>query len=711
MRAPLNDIHAAELGSNFILMSHWKLYPRLALFAALLTGMLAGVFAPALVQVSAAPKNQATMDLIISEVAWAGTKASSDDEWIELYNPGASPVTIDGWRLVTSDGSIDFFFPTLTSIPAGGFLFLERTHEGVTNVTHDLFYSGALSDAGTILRLRKPDGTIVDTANADGGFWPAGGGGNSASMERVLTGSWPSQSINPDAIGGWVTFDNNVFIAQDAAFNNIYGTPKDINWGFSVTATNTPTITLTPSITNTPTRTPVPPTVTGTRPTSTRTPTQIPPNLTLIINEVAWMGTNSSALDEWIELYNSTDQSIDLKGWVLRTDDASFYVEWTESSIVPPFGYYLMENEDDTTVLNIAADKIYVGRLDDTGGILRLYKPDPQVTQNKILVDVVNSNGGSWPAGRLDTRTPPTNHRSMERTNLFPPSNPVWDSDAVWATFMGTTFNGKNSANQDIFGSPKSKNWVSNVTLTPSRTPTATSRFSPTPTIRARTATPTPLGAKPVGRPFINEFLPRPGFDWNLDGRVDVFDEFIEIKNVGNADLDLNGWRIDDSADFPGSPSSSPYTIQGIILKPGEYAVFYGLETNILLSDGGDSVRLFDESGTIMDVIDYTIAKVADKSVCRLPDGNGFGSWYNDCSPTPNLTNARGETVPVAPGEGGSSQSASCNLPDTLPADFLFAECGGYGSGIWNDFYWNEFGWQSAQFIPDLLSKWRSFIE
>ncbi|MCJ7511903.1 MAG: lamin tail domain-containing protein, partial [Anaerolineales bacterium] len=35
----------------------------------------------------------------INEVAWAGTLASSSDEWIELYNPGSEAIDLSGWRL------------------------------------------------------------------------------------------------------------------------------------------------------------------------------------------------------------------------------------------------------------------------------------------------------------------------------------------------------------------------------------------------------------------------------------------------------------------------------------------------------------------------------------------------------------------------------------------------------------------------------------
>ena len=110
-----------------------------------------------------------------------------------------------------------------------------------------------------------------------------------------------------------------------------------------------------------------------------------------------------------------------------------------------------------------------------------------------------------------------------------------------------------------------------------------------------------------------------------------------------------------------------------------------------------------------MDVIDFTIAKVEDESVCRLPDGNGFGSWFNDCTPTPNLTNSRDGQVPTLPED--NSATPFCALPDTLPTDFLFAECRGYGANIWDNFYWDEFGWMGDQIVPENKNKWKSFVE
>ncbi|NCP04703.1 MAG: lamin tail domain-containing protein, partial [Deltaproteobacteria bacterium] len=40
---------------------------------------------------------------------------------------------------------------------------------------------------------------------------------------------------------------------------------------------------------------------------------------TVVITEVAWMGTSASSSDEWIELYNTTNARVNLDGWRLRS--------------------------------------------------------------------------------------------------------------------------------------------------------------------------------------------------------------------------------------------------------------------------------------------------------------------------------------------------------------------------------------------------------
>ena len=402
----------------------------------------------------------------------------------------------------------------------------------------------------------------------------------------------------------------------------------------------------------------------------------------VVINEVAWSGTAASAEDEWIELYNPSNASITITGWTLRSASGSLNI--TLSGSIAAGGYFLLERDNNFTVSDIAADQIYTGGasniLSDNGEMLILCGgiPTSGLCDGTYFIDTANREGSSsatnpWPKGSLAS-----DYGSMERQGTSE------DTDKTWATNIGAPKNGLNANNGPIYGTPKKAN------STGAR-PTPIPGFVPTAVVYA-------------SRIVINEFLPRPGFDWNQDGQVDVFDEFIEVKNIGNATGTLSGWQLDDVA----NQGSNPYTLPSVTLKVGERMVFYGSQTNILLSDGGDTVRLL-YGGKVYDAYTYAFAEFEDRAVCRMPDG--FGSWYEDCVPTPNLTNTREGTPPSMPDSGGGYVSPVCDLPDTLPADFLYAECGGYGADIWHSYFWDQAGWYEGQNVPSNMSKWQSFVQ
>ncbi len=45
-------------------------------------------------------------DVVINEIAWMGTAASTADEWLELYNTTASPVDIGNWSIYGADTGV-----------------------------------------------------------------------------------------------------------------------------------------------------------------------------------------------------------------------------------------------------------------------------------------------------------------------------------------------------------------------------------------------------------------------------------------------------------------------------------------------------------------------------------------------------------------------------------------------------------------------------
>jgi phosphatidylserine/phosphatidylglycerophosphate/cardiolipin synthase-like enzyme len=111
-----------------------------------------------------------------------------------------------------------------------------------------------------------------------------------------------------------------------------------------------------------------------------------------IITELAWMGTTNDANDEWIEIYNPTDQMIQLDGWVLRTADGTPQINL--SGTLLPGDTFLLERTDDSTVPGITADQIYTGALSNTGESIEI------MNSSSLVSDTVSR----WYAGDVTSR-------------------------------------------------------------------------------------------------------------------------------------------------------------------------------------------------------------------------------------------------------------------------------------------------------------------
>ena len=409
--------------------------------------------------------------------------------------------------------------------------------------------------------------------------------------------------------------------------------------------------------------------------------------MSVIINEVAWAGTIADSNDEWIELYNPGSTPINVTGWVLRGVDGSPNI--VLNGTINPNQYFLLERTDDTAVDNITADQTYTtnNALENSDEILRLCD-----TSNR-LIDTANLNGGNWPAGNNTTKG------TMERRENMP------DSDLAWITNTGVVRNGIDFLGNPIWGTPKNENWAFQVTPTASPTPSRTRTPTPfrTPT-RTRTLTRTPTLRPPPPLIAINEFVPRPGHDWNADGVINVGDEFIELINHGVIDVNLSGYTLDDEVNI----GSAPFRLPSVTIRPGERRVFYGSETGLLLSDGGDGVRLILPNGQLGDAFNYRVVRFPDQSYCRLPDNGGLDDWNQNCFATPGLQNSLGGVV-RPPTTGDASEL--CPIADTLPIDFVLAECPPFGNNIWNSDYWDREGWYHERFLPESPGKWNVFVD
>lgn len=132
----------------------------------------------------------------------------------------------------------------------------------------------------------------------------------------------------------------------------------------------------------------------------------------VVINEIAWMGTETSTADEWIELYNNGSEAVSLEGWTLAAEDGTPSINLSAS--ISAGGFFLLERTDDTTLPAIAADLIYTGALSNSGEVL--------ILKNSAGAEIDKADASQgWPAGDNSTK------QTMQRT-----------SNGSWITATGT---------------------------------------------------------------------------------------------------------------------------------------------------------------------------------------------------------------------------------------------------------------------------------
>lgn len=278
--------------------------------------------------------------------------------------------------------------------------------------------------------------------------------------------------------------------------------------------------------------------------------------LDVVINEIAWMGTKNSPSDEWIEIYNNSGSQIDLAGWKLTSQDGA--PEINLIGIIAGNDYFLLERTDDNTLPTMPADQIYSGTLGNEGETLNLYD------SSRSLIDSVNCSEG-WFSGDNQAK------QTMERKNpLLQASQENWEKS------------------QNPGGTPNAKN----IFVEKSRTEEGF--------LSTSTENTADFPENQINYPinvFINEILPSP------EG-ADEKDEWIELFNQNNFEIDLSGWKIKDLA---GKCITYVFPEETKIIPQG-FLILRRPLTKIVLNNDADVVSLIQPDGQIADSVSYEAA-------------------------------------------------------------------------------------------------------
>lgn len=378
---------------------------------------------------------------------------------------------------------------------------------------------------------------------------------------------------------------------------------------------------------------------------------------TILITEVqTGAGVTGQAGNEFIELYNTTDETIDLTDWQLRyvsatattvsIDNPSFKVDITPpitDGIVQqlaPGAHYILRTET-----MAVSGQVYAGNLTASGSLI-LFGPTDPLTCERTAIDAV-----AWKAGLLgdgsavpipDTKdrllvrfvdaqneyiytrdnlhdfgafnpNPPTLQTiALKNTQVIPANAPVTPEPTATT---GTTVAEPSCTIPDPEPDPPID--PPGEDSPPSITDPEENEDEGGPVVPAGN-----IGLKP---PQISELLPNPA-----SPQKDASDEFIELYNPNASNFDLSGYVLE-----VGITTKRKYTFPtGTMLPAKTFVAFFSEDTNVSLSNTGSAVRLIDPLDVVLTQSEqYTNAK----------DGQAWilanGTWQWTTAPTPNAIN------------------------------------------------------------------------
>jgi len=129
-------------------------------------------------------------DVVINELMWMGSTASSADEWIELRNTTDSEIVLSGWTLEkAATGGDTLTIPDGKVIPARGYFLIANyassSEKSALNVEPDWVTTAvALVNTKLQIVLKDAEGNVIDAADDGTGSPLAGDNDKKYSMVR-----------------------------------------------------------------------------------------------------------------------------------------------------------------------------------------------------------------------------------------------------------------------------------------------------------------------------------------------------------------------------------------------------------------------------------------------------------------------------------------------------------------------------------------------
>lgn len=333
-------------------------------------------------------------------------------------------------------------------------------------------------------------------------------------------------------------------------------------------------------------------------------------------------GGAGKTTNDFVEIYNPTDQDVDLQGMRLvkrtKTGTADTLIKsWTDSTTIKAHGFYLWANSDFVDIA-AAADVITSGTIADDNGIALRSGPNDTGT----IIDSVawGAAANAFMESAVFASNPPAN-QSLERSPGADLGNSNDTNNNATDFFLQTAAHPRNSQSPAV---PV----LTTTPPPPEQPPPPAPEPPPSPEPEPPPPPPPPAPIVYSKSIFISEFLANPS------GK-DPGKEWVELINVGSSEVDLSGWILDDEG--PAIGSSAYVFPSGVKIGSKQYLVQILPEASFDLDNtNGDTVRLFWPDGSLAAEVSFTAD--AEEEVTLAQKNDGSFAWSR--TPTPGKANS-----------------------------------------------------------------------
>jgi len=563
-------------------------------------------------------------DIVISEI---GAYETSDQEWLEIFNKGAEQVDLTGWKFYEdqTNHKLNAFQNDLIIDP-GEYAIIanvadkfKASHPDFSGAIIDSSWS-SLKESGEEIGLKNSQLDIIELFT----YLAC----PNTSLQRI------DESLNDYTVANWQVHaasnsagranefpsqnnngDENQNSTDNDQNNNDQNPPAD-NQG---------------STDNNDNQTPPPDNQNNdsgnndednnsqnnnqgnqNQPTSDNQfdPTKIVSVGSILINE--FVSDPADGEVEWIELYNTNLFDVDLTGWKIL-DGAE--TETTLNGIMgsnPENHYFVIEKPK--------------GRLNNAGDAIILKN------KNNDIIDAVYY--GNWKSPNPESNAPVAN-----------------DPNSVARIFDGA--NTWNNKNDFVITTTPTKDAPNIISLTEEERKQAQENTNPESSSQSSET-----------KILINELYPNPPGS-------DLENEFIELKNAGLNDVDLNNWQIKNTEKQTYKINGQDFT--STILSPNQFLTISRKTSKLVLNNRRETIKLLNTDDKTIQTVKYSEDDNVTEDTSYALDLNNNWVWTTTATPNEeniiNPLNHAPEIEIYCPKEAEIGEKITCDASDSYDPD------------------------------------------